>query len=336
MTVKHKQHIRMSPADAEVYVGPEGEIIIELETFAIRVQDGVTPGGFLNLTQAVADSLYAALIDFNEEIAQITSDVDAALAASNSALFAKFLISRAPVISIVTALPAPSIGDRYLIAHAGTSGAAVGQEDQVAEYTADGWIFSGAASEGHAVFNQDDSTVYYFNGTTWTTTALDATELAQEAAIATLPTYAPLASPALTGIPTAPTALAGENSTQIATTAYADAAAASGVVADLSVNGSVELAGGFIMKWGHYAGGSSHPTISFAVAFPNACLNVSLTAFSDSADTADAADTYTVRKADLDSYNAAGLTAWCSAEYGIEDVFHAYTGVEFDWRAIGH
>ena len=35
---------------------------------------------------------------------------------------------------------------------------------------------------------------------------------------------APLASPALTGIPTAPTAAAGTNNTQIATTAYADAA----------------------------------------------------------------------------------------------------------------
>jgi archaellum component FlaC len=37
---------------------------------------------------------------------------------------------------------------------------------------------------------------------------------------------APLASPALTGTPTAPTATAGNNSTQVATTAYADAAVA--------------------------------------------------------------------------------------------------------------
>ena len=39
---------------------------------------------------------------------------------------------------------------------------------------------------------------------------------------------APLASPALTGTPTAPTASAGTNNTQIATTAYVDAAAGSG------------------------------------------------------------------------------------------------------------
>lgn len=38
--------------------------------------------------------------------------------------------------------------------------------------------------------------------------------------------FAPLASPALTGTPTAPTAAAGTNSTQLATTAYADAAIA--------------------------------------------------------------------------------------------------------------
>lgn len=38
--------------------------------------------------------------------------------------------------------------------------------------------------------------------------------------------FAPLASPALTGTPTAPTATAGTNNTQVATTAYADAAVA--------------------------------------------------------------------------------------------------------------
>ena len=46
---------------------------------------------------------------------------------------------------------------------------------------------------------------------------------------------APLASPALSGVPTAPTATAGTNSTQIATTAYADAAVAA------LVNGAPEL-----------------------------------------------------------------------------------------------
>jgi len=43
-----------------------------------------------------------------------------------------------------------------------------------------------------------------------------------------LSTYAPLASPALTGNPTAPTQSAGDNSTKIATTAYVDATATVG------------------------------------------------------------------------------------------------------------
>jgi len=42
-------------------------------------------------------------------------------------------------------------------------------------------------------------------------------------------TYAPLASPTLTGVPLAPTAAPGTNNTQIATTAYADAAAGVGM-----------------------------------------------------------------------------------------------------------
>lgn len=45
--------------------------------------------------------------------------------------------------------------------------------------------------------------------------------------------YAPLASPALTGTPTAPTATAGDNSTQIATTAYADTAVSNAVAKEI-------------------------------------------------------------------------------------------------------
>lgn len=47
---------------------------------------------------------------------------------------------------------------------------------------------------------------------------------AEKAAVATIADKAPLASPALTGTPTAPTASAGTNSTQIATTAFVKSA----------------------------------------------------------------------------------------------------------------
>jgi len=46
--------------------------------------------------------------------------------------------------------------------------------------------------------------------------------------IASLSSYAPLASPALSGTPTAPTASSGTNTTQIATTAFVTAAVAGG------------------------------------------------------------------------------------------------------------
>ena len=61
--------------------------------------------------------------------------------------------------------------------------------------------------------------------------------------LAVASTYAPLASPALTGTPTAPTAAAGTNTTQLATTAFANAAAAAVAVSFAS---SAENAAGTV------------------------------------------------------------------------------------------
>jgi hypothetical protein len=55
-------------------------------------------------------------------------------------------------------------------------------------------------------------------------------------------TYAPLASPALTGNPTAPTQTAGNNTTRIATTAFVTAAVAAGGGGGGSVNKGLVLA----------------------------------------------------------------------------------------------
>lgn len=55
--------------------------------------------------------------------------------------------------------------------------------------------------------------------------------------VAALAAKAPLASPALTGTPTAPTASPGDNSTKIATTAYVDAAVAAGGGGATIING---------------------------------------------------------------------------------------------------
>ncbi len=60
---------------------------------------------------------------------------------------------------------------------------------------------------------------------------------------AALAAKAPLASPALSGTPTAPTASANTNSTQIATTAYADAAVAAAVAGLLDFKGDTDASG---------------------------------------------------------------------------------------------
>lgn len=68
-------------------------------------------------------------------------------------------------------------------------------------------------------------------------------------------TYAPLSSPALTGTPTAPTATAGDNSTQIATTAFVTDAI-SGVTGSMHFKGTVGTGG---------TAGTSLPTSSVKV-----------------------------------------------------------------------
>jgi len=56
--MKNVQHPRMTSAELAVYIGPEGQIIVNSDLYNIHLQDGVTPGGqvFLNESQA---SLYA-------------------------------------------------------------------------------------------------------------------------------------------------------------------------------------------------------------------------------------------------------------------------------------
>jgi hypothetical protein len=73
------------------------------------------------------------------------------------------------------------------------------------------------------------------DGVTATTTELNYVDGVTSGIQGQLDDKAPLESPALTGVPTAPTAAAGTNSTQVATTAYADAAVAA------VVNGAPEL-----------------------------------------------------------------------------------------------
>lgn len=83
--------------------------------------------------------------------------------------------------------------------------------------------------------------------------------------------YAKLASPPLTGTPTAPTAAVGTNTTQIATMAAIQAAN----VASLQPNGYVKLAGGLILQWGSFQSTLDIPEVfTFPTPFPTFCASV--------------------------------------------------------------
>ena len=86
----------------------------------------------------------------------------------------------------------------------------------------------------------------------------DANKPVSTAQAAALAFKAPLASPALTGTPTAPTAPAGTNNTQVATTAYADAAVAAAGAASghADLRGTISPAGAYPSTGGSGAGGA--------------------------------------------------------------------------------
>ena len=85
-----------------------------------------------------------------------------------------------------------------------------------------------------------------------------------------------LASAALTGTPTAPTAAAGTNTTQVATTAFvlANSVQGSQFTSSKSANGYQKLPSGLIIQWGYINSGTNPITISFPISFPKACVNV--------------------------------------------------------------
>jgi hypothetical protein len=101
------------------------------------------------------------------------------------------------------------------------------------------------------------------NGTTWV--SVTPSYLTTTAAAAT---YAPLASPTLTGTPLAPTAASNTSTTQIATTAFANPGSS------LVSGGYQKLPSGMIMQWGSISATTSGATFTFPIAFPTGCLYV--------------------------------------------------------------
>jgi hypothetical protein len=87
---------------------------------------------------------------------------------------------------------------------------------------------------------------------------------------------APLASPGLTGNPTSPTAAPGTNTTQIATTAFVQAATQGS--SSLTANGWEVSPSGKITEWGFFPGtGSSPQFVLFPKGFPHNVFSVVVT-----------------------------------------------------------
>ncbi|NCE85284.1 hypothetical protein [Pseudomonas sp. Q1] len=90
--------------------------------------------------------------------------------------------------------------------------------------------------------------------------------------------YAPLYSPNMSGVPTAPTAGAGTNNAQVATTAFVAALGAqkadlAGFARSMGANGFQKLPYGTIIQWGYgQTDANGNATIAFTAAFPNALL----------------------------------------------------------------
>ena len=76
------------------------------------------------------------------------------------------------------------------------------------------------------------------------------------------------AGPTFTGVPAAPTAANATNTTQLATTAFAYAAASKA-----SPAGYAKMANGVIIQWGTYTpgGADSNTAVTFPIAFPTIC-----------------------------------------------------------------
>lgn len=83
---------------------------------------------------------------FASRIVQAGQDAIAAAAVAGSDLWSR------PALDTLSATPvSPAVGDRYLVAASGASGAFSGHQDQVAQWTSTAWVFSGEPDEGQTL-----------------------------------------------------------------------------------------------------------------------------------------------------------------------------------------
>ena len=138
-------------------------------------------------------------------------------------------------------------GDYYIVGTVGTT-----------NYRPTGSTYTGAASSTVETETVSDNDVYYYDGTNWLLQVNSQREVSF-ASITGQPSdntnlnnalnlKANLASPALTGTPTAPTATTGTNTTQIATTAFVQDAISNASLT-LAVNNTALTQSGGVCTW---------------------------------------------------------------------------------------
>jgi hypothetical protein len=83
---------------------------------------------------------------------------------------------------------------------------------------------------------------------------------------------------AFTTIPTSPTPTVGDNSNNIATTAFVNSAVSSSTSVSAGINGYQKLASGLIIQWGTIPSMNRliSRTVTFPITFPNACFSIAL------------------------------------------------------------
>lgn len=164
-------------------------------------------------------------------------------------------------------------------------------------------------------------------------TALGLAALAQKATIDSaalvdnsILTFAKLASAAIADQSTAEAGTATDKLMTPQRTAQAIVAKSP---ATLSATGAQALPSGLLLKWGTVGAGASTGTVTFAAAFPNACLGVHLQVVGASATTGS-------RTAMLDGNPTASSFAWFLRQTAAGGTTGASTDVGFMWFAFGH
>lgn len=126
---------------------------------------------------------------------------------------------------------------------------------------------------------------------------------------------APLDSPVFTGVPVAPNPLTGARTDQVATMRkFSDE-----FVASLGVNGYQKLPSGLILQWGSTAAlpAGSTTAITFPIAFPSACLSVTVNGANSSG-----------------SWYAPGFAAKTATGFGL--VTPSSGSTNYNWIAVGY